>query len=414
MASVAKRKWTHKGVEKEAWVVRYFDEKGARRSKQFDQKKPADAYKRKVEREIEDGTHTASGASVTMAVLAAHYIESLDAKVADGRIALSTRAQHKTKINGYILPSFGPTLLCDLNENTVDAWFLALSKKVEHVTAKQAMQCLVRLLEYGRRRKWLATNPAREVATWPEHRGHEKRPIRTFTIEEVKALMASIQALDRGLTMNGARRARKGWRHRTDALARCTIYLAAMCGLRAGEVMGLTRDHIDFDRGLILVRHSLDPWDTLRAPKTRAGKRDVPMPAMLAIELRQWLDRFYIPNDRGLLFRTMHGKQMSHSNFYSYVWQHALEDAGLGGQDGDGRHFHFHALRHFYASMLVNARMPLPDVARLLGHKSFDVTLQVYTHALHQETTAHATVETLATQLRAIGDATVTHGNLAA
>jgi len=31
MASVAKRKWTHKGVEKEAWVVRYTDLTGNRR-----------------------------------------------------------------------------------------------------------------------------------------------------------------------------------------------------------------------------------------------------------------------------------------------------------------------------------------------------------------------------------------------
>lgn len=30
MASVAKRKWTHKGVTKEGWEVRYFDEKGVR------------------------------------------------------------------------------------------------------------------------------------------------------------------------------------------------------------------------------------------------------------------------------------------------------------------------------------------------------------------------------------------------
>lgn len=39
MASVAKRKWTHNGFTKEAWMVRYVDPRGSRRGKTFELKR---------------------------------------------------------------------------------------------------------------------------------------------------------------------------------------------------------------------------------------------------------------------------------------------------------------------------------------------------------------------------------------
>ena len=79
MASVAKRKWTYQGKAREAWVVRYKDRGGAHRSRQFDLKKDADAYKRKVENELEAGTHVALGQTLTIAALYDRY----EAHVAD-------------------------------------------------------------------------------------------------------------------------------------------------------------------------------------------------------------------------------------------------------------------------------------------------------------------------------------------
>ena len=43
---------------------------------------------------------------------------------------------------------------------------------------------------------------------------------------------------------------------------------------------------------------------------------------------------------------------------------------------------HFHALRHFAASMMVDHGLPLTEVALLLGHSTFDMTLQVYAHPI--------------------------------
>ena len=57
-----------------------------------------------------------------------------------------------------------------------------------------------------------------------------------------------------------------------------------------------------------------------------------------------------------------------------------LERADLAGLRAVGllhaEQLHFHALRHFAASWMIENGLPLPEVASLLGHSKFDTTLQ--------------------------------------
>ncbi|WP_414711866.1 tyrosine-type recombinase/integrase [Sphingomonas sp. CFBP9021] len=50
--------------------------------------------------------------------------------------------------------------------------------------------------------------------------------------------------------------------------------------------------------------------------------------------------------------------------------------------DTGGKRFHFHSLRHFAASMMISHNLPLTDVASMMGHSKFDMTLQVYAHPI--------------------------------
>lgn len=105
--------------------------------------------------------------------------------------------------------------------------------------------------------------------------------------------------------------------------------------------------------------------------------------------LQDWEKNYFIPNSRDLLFRTparawKSGKpeldSSPHNNFDGMHWKKALKEAGLYIQGGDN--LHFHALRHFAASFWIESGMPLTDVAMLLGHATFDMTLQTYAHPI--------------------------------
>jgi len=45
------------------------------------------------------------------------------------------------------------------------------------------------------------------------------------------------------------------------------------------------------------------------------------------------------------------------------------------------RYFRFHALRHFGASVLERANVPIGSIQRLLGHKN-RTTTQIYLHSI--------------------------------
>ena len=372
MASVSKRKWTSPdGTAKEAWIVRYKDAGGSHRQSTFDRKKDADAFRLKAENELARGVHVATSRSKTINELIDAYLEQVAERAREGR---RMSYEHSKSINMFmrvhVRPHIGAVKLCDFTFAVAEEWARKLMNggRLSPRSARHVLALFKVVIDYAIRREWIFTaNVVSQVMG--EYRGIQREPIRTFTKEEVRALL--LAAAER----------RPYQTERAALMLRCAVYLAAFCGLRYGEVMGLRLDHIDFARGVIEVRHSLTQEDNLKGPKTKAGIRDVPMPRIVAEALKEWIERFYVVNDRCLAFRRRCGSFFTAQAFHTNHWRKLLERNGLG-PDKNGRSFHFHALRHFCASMMISEGMPVTDVAELMGHSSFDMTLQVYAHAL--------------------------------
>ncbi len=66
--SIRKRTWrTPAGELKQAWLVDYRDNSGARRAKQFTRKKDAEAWQTEAAWQVSQGTHTPGSQSITVA-----------------------------------------------------------------------------------------------------------------------------------------------------------------------------------------------------------------------------------------------------------------------------------------------------------------------------------------------------------
>jgi integrase len=65
-------------------------------------------------------------------------------------------------------------------------------------------------------------------------------------------------------------------------------------------------------------------------------------------------------------------------HFNPYVWKAALLAAGVAPSRANG----MHALRHFYASVLLDAGESIEAVAEYLGHSDPGFTLRTYTQLL--------------------------------
>ncbi|MFE0249879.1 tyrosine-type recombinase/integrase [Streptomyces sp. NPDC059010] len=181
------------------------------------------------------------------------------------------------------------------------------------------------------------------------------------------------------------------------------VDVGAGCGLRQGEIIGLAEDALDFDSGILRVVRQvrLIRGKAVFAPPKCNKERDVPLPPSVAEVIRAHMDA-YKPVEVTLPWRKPDGPKVSarllftntaswvvwRSNFNIQEWKPALAAAGLIAEPGeDGKHVSarehgMHALRHFYASVLLDAGESIKAVSQYLGHSDPGLTLRVYAHLM--------------------------------
>ena len=135
--------------------------------------------------------------------------------------------------------------------------------------------------------------------------------------------------------------------------------------------------HVDFLRRTVRVEQQLmtlgnaDP--VVAPPKTEASVRTVPLPQYVVDELAAHLSAY--PAAAGeTMFRDHRGQPISRTWFSAAVM--AAGDRGCRLPTGVG----MHALRHFYASLLIRHGESVKVVQARLGHASAVETLNTYSH----------------------------------
>lgn len=119
--------------------------------------------------------------------------------------------------------------------------------------------------------------------------------------------------------------------------------------------------------------------------------RDVPLPDSVALQLAAHLERFPSrqvtlpwgmpagePTTVRLLFTTREGGAIYRNTFNHHVWKPALRSAVVPATRDNG----MHALRHYYASMLLHEGVSIRTLADYLGHSDPGFTLRTYCHLM--------------------------------
>ncbi len=148
---------------------------------------------------------------------------------------------------------------------------------------------------------------------------------------------------------------------------RVAVLLGAGAGLRIGETLGLRLEDVDFLRRELTVTHQLSPEGALVAPKSLESTRTVPLGDVVLEALSAHCGAFPGP----MLITTTKGNPVRRSR-WGEMWRPTLQRAGLS--------FRYHDLRHFYASALIDGGYSAVAVAKVMGHASALITLDVYGH----------------------------------
>ncbi len=238
------------------------------------------------------------------------------------------------------LADITPRLIAEY-KNQLFADDLAPASVNRHLaTLKKAFNLAVREWE------WCQRNPVLSVSMEREHNGR----VRWLTVEEEHRLLAACRPWLRDI-----------------------VQFALGTGMRMGEILSLSWRGVDLTRRTVMLFHSKNgerrtiPLNQTMLSLIRAKKEE----AHLIKQPTGNLVKLNAESPYDLVFKSKTETPIE-SGHLRRSFRLALKKAGI-------EEFHFHDLRHTFATRLVQAGVELYKVQRLLGHKSPMMT-QRYAH----------------------------------
>lgn len=369
--SVRKREWTTpKGEAKSAWVVDYFDTAGKRRLKTFKLKKEAERFAATASVEVREGVHVADSASVTVEKAGSLWIASGES----AGLERSSMDQRKSHLKHHINPLIGQMLLSRLNVPAVRDFEDTMRQNGRSpAMVKKVLTSLGSILSDANERGLATRNPVRDIRSSRKGRDRrqEKRQkgklvvgVDIPTRSEIKALVAALDG---------------NWRP--------LLVTAVFTGMRSSEIRGLRWRDVNFKKAEIHVNQRADQFKEIGPTKSESGVRTIPVPPVVIAALKE--HKLRQPPGFELVFANPDGEPRSHANIVNKGLKPAMIRAGVTVGTGDNieaKYTGLHALRHFYASWLINRKedgglgLPVKMVQERMGHSSIVMTMDTYGH----------------------------------
>lgn len=283
-----------------------------------------------------------------------------------GGVKPRTLDSYRTTCNTHIKPALGATKLMTLNPHDIQAFYNRLQRGTDEKpglapkSIKNLHGVLHKALQQAVELSYIRVNPS-GACQLPRV---EKANIQPLDDNEIGAFLNAI----------------KGHQYET-------LYLVDLfTGMRQGEILGLTWDCLDFDKGTILVNKQLQKERrgtgqyNFVSPKNNKSRTITPAPSVMTAlqdHRRQQMAMQVAAssawqNDKHLVFTN----ELGHNLSAQTVYLHFKKLAKIAGVP-DAR---FHDMRHSYAVAALQCGDDIKTVQENLGHHTAAFTLDVYGH----------------------------------
>ena len=295
----------------------------------------------------------------------------------------STRSRYDYCYKKYIQKEHGKRKLADFNPILLERLFQNMAENdYSTKTIRDIYNILGAVFKYAVHNRLITFNPCDGV----ELPKTKKKPIRVLSLNEQRDVL----------------------RYAEGRFYENLIVTALGTGMRAGEILGLSEDDLNFRKREITINKTLVYIKDLstgkyvfkyQTPKTESGERVIPMQESVYKALkRQRIQKreIQLSSDKweplkefeNLVFVTKNGKPVSQHSFQSALdWiVKAINKDRKKQAEKDGtdfismEHIYPHVLRHTFATRCFEAGIAPKTVQKYLGHSSVAITLDIYTH----------------------------------
>lgn len=321
-------------------------------------KSAAEAKKRDLLRELDDGTWTGSRKTYTVEQFFTKWLESRSPTLAS-----KTHERYASVVRLHVVPEIGKLHLSKVTPEHIER-----IQKVARAKglSEQSLLHIHRVLHTafadayrGAKKYGIAENVVKRVKA-PRPR---KRELRSMKPDDIRLLIQVAQ---------GTR-------------LEVPVAVAAVTGLRRSELLALRWANVDLDKGSVFVCEALEHTRQaerirFKGPKSPSSRRLIPLAndciALLQAHkveqdrVRKESRAFYTDHD--LVFPNPDGSPWPPDTF-SVQFAKLAKLVGLQG-------FRFHDVRHAFATLTLADGRSAKEVQALMGHSSMVTTLDIYAH----------------------------------
>lgn len=271
----------------------------------------------------------------------------------------STMSLYSLMWRTHIGPRWGDVGTGEIGRREVRPWIdKMMGSGLSAKTVRDITGCLRMILRFAREEMEARVPPMEWKIAWPAGRDEERKPPERYAADDVRRVIRACMRADDPRAM--------------------ALLIAFCTGMRIGEVCGLRREDLDLEKRVARVRRTVsriyDPTGrrsrvVAGSTKTRSGARDVPLARKMIPALRRLKARM-APGDY-----VVTGSARAREPRVFRAWA-----ARFVRRAGVERVLKFHAIRHTFATSLIEAGVDVKSVSAILGHRDITTTMNIYVH----------------------------------
>ncbi len=255
----------------------------------------------------------------------------------------------ESDIRAHYVPYFGEKPFDEISYEDVEGLIASMERRgLAPKTIRDHVGTLSSFYTFAMapKRRWAITNPCIGVDL---PAAPEPEEIRFLTLEEVDLLLAHVLP---GLYADSDRE---------------LLLTAIMTGMRKGELVALRWRDVDWAAGRIRVRRNF-ARNEMTTPKSRRGRRSIPMTGELSAALAALHDRARRRRPDDLVFPHPETGDVQPKANITRRFRRYLIAADL-----DSAH-RFHDLRHTFGTLMAAAGVPMRTLQEWMGHRDISTT----------------------------------------
>ena len=257
----------------------------------------------------------------------------------------TTLQGYTSNMTKHLFPAFGNMRLDEITTDSVQQ-FLNNCAHLAQNTVHTMFVLFSEIMDSAFEDRYIQNNPAKSKRiTIPSTKKKERQAL---SPEQLRLIIAQISE------------------KLTDVTERRLMALLLFTGMRRGEVMGLRWEDIDFEKRLIAVNRAVSYTTNqpiISTPKTKSGKRVIPLDDQLADFLMPHLDTGYV----------IGGKEPPTLMVTRRLLRNLEKKIDMFGATP-------HVFRHSYISALAEAGVDLKTIQQISGHSNVTTTMGIYAH----------------------------------